>query len=106
MKEFFKKLFGKSGDEIDNYQYKGAEDIIMTCSVLRGYNRHSDAIRLYEKFDQQIIDSDYEVVGLTTIIKICQENFDIPTMVNYAKRLKVLAPDHPWVIELNKYNTL
>ena len=52
MKEFFKKLFGKSGDEIDNYQYKGAEDIIMTCSALRGYNRHSDAIRLYEKFDQ------------------------------------------------------
>lgn len=102
MKDFFQKLFGITGDEIDCYQYKGVEDIILTCSALRGYNRHSDAIRLYEKFEKQIIDSDYELVGLTTIIKICQENSDTPRMLNFAKRLKNLAPDHPWVAELSK----
>ncbi|MBJ2125573.1 hypothetical protein [Flavobacterium sp. IB48] len=106
MKDFFKNLFRKSGDEIDNYEYKGAEDIIITCSSLRACNRHSDAIRLYEKFEQKIATSDYDMPGLTTIIKICEENSAIDKMINYAKALKKIAPDHPWVIELSKRYTL
>lgn len=103
MKDFFKQLFRGSGDEIDNYEYNNAEDIILKCSELRSDKRHSDAIRLYEKFTDEIMESDYEIVGLTTIIKICQENFDTPRMVSYANRLKSIAPDHPWVTELSKY---
>lgn len=106
MKDFFKKIFRRTRDEIDNYQYKDVEDIILTCSALRGYRRHSDAIRLYERFDNEIMESDYEINGLTTILKICQENFDTPRMIRYAKRLRILAPDHPWVIELSKYHSI
>lgn len=103
MREFFKHLFQKQKNDIDSYQYKGAEDIILTCSVLRGYNRHDDAINLYEKHENEIENSDYEIVGLTTIIKICQESFDTPKMLKYANKLKNLAPDHPWIIELSKH---
>lgn len=106
MRDFFKKIFRRTADEIDHYHFKDVEDIILKCSALRDNRRNSDAIRLYERFDNEIMESDYEINGLTTILKICQENFDTPRMILYAKRLKVLSPDHPWVIELRKHYSI
>lgn len=106
MNDFLKKIFKRTDDEIDNYQFKNIEDIILKCSALRECRRHSDAIRLFERFDNEIMESDYAINSLTTILKICQESFDTPRMIRYAKRLRDLAPDHPWVIELKKYHSI
>jgi hypothetical protein len=106
MKDFFKKIFRGTADEIDNYQFKNVEDIILKCTVLSSCRRHLDAIRLYEKFENEIRESDYEINSLTTILKICQENFDTPGMIHYAKRLRLIAPDHPWIKELKKYHSI
>ena len=85
MIDFFKKLFNLDGDDVDNYQYKGLEDIILTCSTLRGYEGNTNAIRQHEKFETQIKESDYYIVELTNIVKICQEGFDTPRMVKHSK---------------------
>lgn len=102
MKLFFRQLQDTPKDEIDNYQYIGAEHVILTCNQLRILRRHSDALRLYEKFEKEIILSQYEIVGLTTIIEICIEYSYVTKIIKYVTRLKSLCPNHPYVIELSK----
>ncbi len=100
---FKKKTIKRSGDEIDNHQFKSVEDIILTLTTLSGFKRYSDAIRLFERFENEIKGSEYEIDSLIAILKICQKKFDTPRMIRFAKRLKVLDPNHPWVVELIKY---
>lgn len=102
MKLFLKKLQDTPKDEIDNYQYIGAEHVILTCAQLRILRRHTDALRLFEKFEKEIILSEYELAGLTTIIEICKEHSYVTKIIKYVKRLKSLCPNHPYVIELGK----
>lgn len=103
MSNFFKRLFGKKEPEI---QFISADDIIMQCSALHGQQRHSDAIALFEKYVSQLRQSETYVVGLTNIVKICNEINDTARLVKYARELKVLEPTHPWVIELSKHYSL
>lgn len=48
--------------KIEKFQYKNTEDIIITCTKLRALDRHLEAIKLYEKFENEIVLSDFELV--------------------------------------------
>lgn len=102
MEEFYKKLQKMELFEIENFQYKTVKDVITTCSKLKELNRHLDSIRLYEKFEIEIVLSEFEVVGLITMIDVCKEISDESKMLEFAVKLKKLAPDHSKIIEMNK----
>ena len=105
MMDILKKIFRRTDDEVDNYQFKNVEDIILKCVALSSSSRFSDAIKLYERFENEIMESDVEINALTTILKICQENFDTPRIIQYAKRLRIIAPNHTWIKE-KKYHSI
>lgn len=102
MKIFFRKLHKTSSGELDNYQYKGADHIILTCSQLLVLKKYNEAISLYEKFETEIILSEFEIAGLVIMIEVSLKNSDQRRMERFVKKLKTLVPDHPLIIELNK----
>lgn len=95
MEEFYKKLQKMELFEIENFQYKTVMDVIITCTKLKELNRHLDSIRLYEKFESEIVLSEFEIDGLTTMIEICKEISDEKKMFYFVERFKKLAPSHP-----------
>lgn len=97
MKNFFFNLQKKSSGELNNYAYQDAQHIILTCSELKALGKHEFAINLYEKFERIIILSDFEIVGLTTMIDVCTEISDYEKMFYFAEKLNKLAPTHPKV---------
>ncbi len=105
---FFKWLFGgfkmPSGNN-NTYVFTDVEKLVMDLTTLRAHRRHNDAIGIYKTVEPQTIDSPLELVGLTEIVKICDEANDTQSMLHYARRLRFLAPDHPYVLQLQKkYN--
>lgn len=95
MEEFYLKLQKMELFEIENFQYKSAKDVISTCTKLRELNRHLDSIKLYEKFEREIVLSEFEVVGLITMIEVCQDISDESKMLEFKVKLKKIATDHP-----------
>lgn len=95
MEEFYKKLQKMELFEIENFQYKSAKDVITTCTKLKGLNRHLESIKLYEKFEREIVLSEFEVVGLITMIEVCQDISDESKMLEFKVKLKKIATDHP-----------
>lgn len=102
MKTFFRKLHKTTSGEINNYQYKGADHIILTCSQLLVLKKYNDAISLYEKFESEIILSEFEIAGIVIMIEVCGKNSDQKKMLHFTNKLKTLVPDHPLLIELNR----
>lgn len=102
MEEFYRKLQKMELFEIENFQYKSAKDVITTCTKLKELNRHLESIRLYEKFESEIVLSEFEVVGLITMIEVCQDISDESKMLKFAVKLKKLAPNHSKIVEMNK----
>lgn len=101
MKNFFFNLHKKSSCELNNYAYQDAQHIILTCSELKALGKHEFAINLYEKFERIIILSDFEIVGLTTMIDVCTEISDYEKKIYFAEKLKKLIPDHPKLTSLS-----
>lgn len=102
MEEFYKKLQKMELFEIENFQYKSAKDVISTCTKLRELNRHLDSIKLYEKFEREIVLSEFEIIGLVIMIDVCKEISDESKMLDFAMKLKGIAPDHSKIMEMNK----
>ncbi|MCF8317280.1 MAG: hypothetical protein K9I02_00915 [Haliscomenobacter sp.] len=87
---------------VDNYIFENPEDIILTISGLRGGHQFQLAIDLYQKHETVLLHPDFSLVALTNIIEVCNDFQNIPLLTKYAKVLKVIAPDHPFVITLSK----
>ena len=71
MKDIFKKIFRKAVDEDDYCQLKNDEDIILMCGVINRSSQFSDAIKLYESFENEIMESKIDINDLKTKLKIC-----------------------------------
>jgi hypothetical protein len=59
------EIFGDKGDAIDRYTFKSNDDTVIQCAALHGARKYKDAIRIYEKFENMMYNSDLELVGLT-----------------------------------------
>ena len=87
---------------VDNYTFENPEDMILTISGLRGAHQFQLAIDLYQKHELVLQHPDFSLVALTNIIEVCNDFNNIPLLIKYAKELKAIAPDHPFVITLSK----
>lgn len=91
---------------IDNYTFENTDDIPVVISGLRGARQYQLALDLYKKYETTLQASDMYIVGLSNIIQVCNDCGNTPLLIEYAKQLKVIADDHPFVIELEKKYTL
>jgi len=92
--------FRKQG--IDNYPFDNTDDIPVVISGLRGARQYQLALDLYKKYETTLQASDMYIVALSNIIQVCNDCGNTPLLIEYAKQLKALADDHPFVIELSK----
>ncbi len=87
---------------IDNYSFENTDDIPVVISGLRGVRQYQLALDLYKKYEAVLKASDMYIVGLSNIIQVCNDCGNTPLLIEYTKQLKVLADDHPFVIEVAK----
>ncbi len=106
VKAFIKKMddFQKQG--IANYKFANTEDIVLIISGLRGLRQYDTAIELYKKYENLLRDSDIYPVALINILEVCNEQKNIPLLIEYARELKAIYPDFPLVLEIAKYHSL
>ena len=84
-------------NSVENYKFKDSLNLFMTMFALSNIKRQDAALLLYEKFITEIKESDNEIIGLITTIRICQEKNDYPQIENYMGKLKKIAPDHSFI---------
>jgi hypothetical protein len=87
---------------VNNYTFNDPDDMILTISGLRGAQQFQLAIDLYQKHESTLKQPDFALVALTNIIEVCNYFKNIPLLIKYAKEMKLIAPDHPFVITLSK----
>jgi len=87
---------------IKNYEFKDSLDLFMAMYALSEIKRQDDALLLYEKFTTEIKESGNEIIGLITIIGICQEKKDCIKLQYYLGKLVIIAPDHSLLVNLKK----
>lgn len=93
---------GKMITEMKNYEFKDSLDLFITMLALSEIKRHDDALQLYDKFTNEIKESGNEIIGIITTIGICQEKNDYLQFENYLDRLKLIAPDHSFLVNWKK----
>lgn len=91
---------------VNNYTFNNPEDMILTISGLRGAQRFQLAIDLYQKHESVLQHPDFSLVALTNIIEVCNDLKNITLLIKYAKELKSIAPDHPFIITLSKTHSI
>jgi hypothetical protein len=106
MKNPFRKILSEKMSEVDKYNFTKVISLLQYCLVLKNQEKHIDAIALYEKYENEINISNFQIIGLTTIIKICESNGDTVRLVNYAKKLKFIDSKNDCVIRLSRYYDL
>ena len=82
------------------------EDIVLVISGLRGLQQHDTAVQLYQKYEQELTQSNILPVALTNIIEVCNESKKTDLLVKYTKELKNIYPDHPYVVEISKFHSI
>lgn len=106
IQEYNNKMIAFQSQGLNNYQFKNEEDIVLIISGLHGLREYDTAVQLYQKYEQQLNQSEILPVALTNIIKVCDDSKKIDLLVKYAKELKDIYPDHPYVIEISKTHSI
>ncbi len=92
----------KISNSVKNYEFKDSLELFIAMYALSEIKRHDDALVLYEKFTTEIKESGNEIIGLITTIGICQEKNDYLQFENYVGKLKLIAPDHSFLVNWKK----
>lgn len=91
---------------IDRYEFLNTADIIKIISALRKLGRFEEAIELYQKYETDLQDTDVYSVALSNIIMVCNECNNVILLIKYAKQLKAIYPDHPFVLNASKHQNI
>ena len=91
---------------IDKFQIDDEQEIVLMISGLRALKEFNKATALYQKYESLLQKADIYPVALTNILQVCNDCGDTALLIKYAKELKAIYPDHPFVIKISKDHLL
>ena len=91
---------------IDKFHIDNGETIVLMISGLRALREFNSAIALYQKYDALLRNPDIYPVALTNILQVCNDCGNTKLLIRYAKELKAIEPNHPFVIKISKDHPL